>query len=109
MTAYRSNARRRGLSFSLSADEFRSLVTSSCEYCGSEPSAVSKHSGAVTEKTRHNSEFTYNGIDRKNNSVGYHYVNCVSCCGTCNKAKLAMSYSEFIEWIQRVHSHLKLD
>ena len=28
-----------------------------------------------------------NGIDRKDNTIGYSFDNCVSCCGDCNYSK----------------------
>ena len=41
------------------------------------------------------SSFTFNGIDRKNNNLGYTYDNCVTACTTCNKAKNSMTIEEF--------------
>ena len=42
-------------------------------------------------------DFTYQGIDRVDNTQGYHMVNCVPCCKKCNQAKLAMSKEELID------------
>ena len=45
-------------------------------------------------------DFTYNGIDRVDNTKGYQVNNCVASCFICNKAKGVMTQSEFLNWIQ---------
>ena len=52
-------------------------------------------------------EFIYNGIDRKNNDMGYRLDNCVSCCTLCNRRKGGMEYAEFITWILKAATHLQ--
>lgn len=91
---YRKQAHARGLNFLLTRDEFRALVVSECHYCGTSPRNVMKATGG---------NFTYNGIDRTNNSEGYRLGNVVSCCRTCNIAKGTMSVAEFFSWVNRVH------
>lgn len=44
----------------------------------------------------------YNGVDRKDNSIGYTIDNCVTACKLCNYAKKAMSYDNFIDWLDRI-------
>jgi hypothetical protein len=51
-----------------------------------------------------NGDFVYNGIDRRENSIGYTLANCVSCCGPCNMMKKVLSYAEFIERCKRIAS-----
>ena len=46
--------------------------------------------------------FLYNGIDRKNNNMGYTYTNSVSCCKLCNQAKNSLSIKEFYDHIQLI-------
>ena len=94
---YKARALRKKLEFTLSIEKFRELVTSNCFYCGATPSNIKKQPG-------HNGEFIYNGIDRVDSSIGYIEENCVSCCATCNKAKLAMSKEEFLLWIEKVYN-----
>jgi hypothetical protein len=96
---YKYQANRRGLVFELTKDNFRELTKQNCYYCGKEPTSESK----ATKRCFGN--YLYNGIDRRDNSVGYTYSNCVSCCETCNKAKLTMSIEEFREWIYRLYEH----
>lgn len=98
---YRQGAKRRGLEFNLSKDEFRELTSSNCTYCGLSPSSISYGSkGAKKEYGK----YTFNGIDRLDSSIGYEMNNCVTCCTECNLAKGSRSYDEFIDWINRVHN-----
>jgi hypothetical protein len=92
---YRANATRRGFAFDLDSDAIRNITSSPCSYCGCQPSQkmASKDS---------NGHYLYNGIDRKDPHEGYIKGNCVSCCGTCNKAKGKMGYDMWREWLNRV-------
>jgi hypothetical protein len=36
------------------------------------------------------------GIDRRQNAVGYHLLNCVPCCTSCNLMKRNTSEQAFI-------------
>lgn len=98
---YRDGARSRGLSFELDIDEFKTLTSSKCHYCGADPSSI--HYG----DSRLNPWFayTYNGIDRKNNKIGYTVNNCLPCCTACNRAKLQTSYDEFIVYLEKVANY----
>ncbi len=95
---YVFGAARRGIEFALTVDEFLSLSSSGCSYCGSAPTRI-KTTASNT------GEFLCNGIDRVDNEAGYTVENCVSCCATCNRAKLAMSKSEFLAWVDRLYTH----
>ena len=95
---YKGNAKARGLAFELSHEDFYKLTNQVCHYCGISPQQI-------MTKAHYVSTYTYNGIDRLDNSLGYILENCVPCCGTCNKAKLVMSKQEFLEWIRRVYEH----
>lgn len=46
--------------------------------------------------------YFYNGIDRKDNDIGYVIENCVSCCDECNKAKRNMLYEKWIAYLDRI-------
>ena len=104
--SYQAEAVRRELVFSLTRDEFRVLINSTCHYCGSEPSKISKQGGA--HKGRFNGGLIYNGIDRVNNSMGYMSNNVVACCEQCNKAKRHLTKEQFLEWVHRVCKHSSL-
>ncbi len=96
---YKHNASRRNLNFDLSFYQFRKLAESNCHYCGRYPREARKK-GIL---------FVSNGVDRKNNDIGYIKTNCVSCCSTCNTAKMKMPYNEFISWIQDLVEYRSLE
>lgn len=50
--------------------------------------------------------FTFNGIDRLDNSGGYVSGNIVSCCQRCNMAKGKMSAGDFIGLCMAVSAHI---
>lgn len=82
---YRNNARRRNIEFSLTIDQFESLIPSTCFYCG--------------DKSM--------GIDRMDSSKGYKIDNCVPCCSKCNFIKNTTSFDNFIIKIKNMYDHLK--
>jgi hypothetical protein len=92
---YRVSANKRSLEFSLSKEEFSTLTSSVCNYCGVEPLQSVFNNKAPTP-------YTYNGVDRVDNKLGYTKENCVPCCYTCNVAKRSMSLAEFLAWIDRL-------
>jgi hypothetical protein len=93
---YNRSAKKRGLEFSLSKEEFTSLASGNCYYCGSEP---------ALRKADRRKPIKSNGIDRQNNSQGYTFSNSRSCCKICNIAKSTLSFEEFIAWISKVYAH----
>lgn len=91
--SYRYSAKQRGYDFELTLDEFESISTGDCHYCGD---------SGVSFMTRRNNTFVYTGIDRIHNEFGYITNNVISCCKVCNRAKHTMSYEDFMEWIKRL-------
>lgn len=87
-TYYRSGAKSRNLKWDLNSEQAAVLFRLSCHYCGLPPNPL-------------------NGIDRKDPTQGYFDANCVPCCATCNYAKLAMNYAEFMEYIDRIAEYQK--
>lgn len=92
---YLYNAKKRNLEFKLSDEIMKKLVKNNCYYCGMLPS------NKIVTKT--GSEYFYNGIDRKNNSIGYTLDNCVSSCYCCNKSKMAMNHDDWLHHIERIY------
>lgn len=80
---YKQMAKNRGHEFSLTYEQFRSLVTQACYYCGVSPNPL-------------------NGIDRVDNSKGYTIDNVVPACKYCNRMKNDLSYDEFIKQCKRI-------
>ena len=100
-SSYKRRASLRGLVFDLTKEEFKSLTSGTCSYCGSSPSQV--------QEVGNYSRYTYNGIDRVDSSCGYIINNCVTCCGTCNTAKMELSREQFMSWISRVYAYSVLN
>jgi hypothetical protein len=82
---YLQRAMKKELEFELTKEQFSKLVNDKCYYCNKE-----------------NSDSHRNGIDRKNNNLGYIIDNCTSCCGQCNQMKAALSAEDYIEICKRV-------
>lgn len=93
---YKRHARDRGIDFELSENQFTSLLSKPCFYCGLPPSN--------NKITKNCTGFLYSGIDRKNPSRGYTIKNVVSCCSHCNRAKREMSVKDFVRWVLKVAS-----
>ena len=90
---YKAQAKYRNLPWALTKEQFTALVSGICHYCGVPP---------CTMWTRGPVPFAYNGVDRKDNAVGYLEGNVVSCCKTCNWAKGRVGYNEFIAYLERI-------
>lgn len=104
---YRLNAKSRGLVFELTKDEFRNITSSRCVYCNIQPLAKS-FCYNLSATSRDNSVYMYNGIDRRDNAVGYTPTNAVACCSDCNLAKRDQTVEAFLRWIDRLGKHQKL-
>lgn len=87
---YKRNAKLHNREFLLTFDEAQSFFISPCYYCGAEP---------VTKVKQKVEDLWYNGIDRKDNSLGYTKDNCVTCCKFCNYAKHTRTFEEYISWL----------
>lgn len=96
---YIHGAESRHLSFELTQDQFRHLISLDCFYCGTPPNRVKKMTGS-------NGGYVYNGLDRIDPSKGYIEGNVVPCCSACNLAKHKMSYVEFKEWIRKLSDNM---
>lgn len=90
---YKRNALKARRCFELSIDEFEKLTKQNCFYCGI---------GPVQEQKASKTSYSYNGVDRVDNNIGYILSNCVSCCSICNIAKNNLSIVEFKNWINRL-------
>jgi len=89
---YRVQASLRQHVFELTPDDFRALTKQPCYYCGVEPAQIKRTPGSA-------GNYVYNGIDRRDNNLGYTVQNCVSACWMCNGAKSEKSEKEFLEWV----------
>lgn len=83
-TNYHRSANYKNLEFAMSFEEYSSLVSKDCYYCG-------------TLQSR-----GFNGVDRKDQTIGYVLDNCVSCCKTCNYMKGSTSDEVFIKRAEHI-------
>jgi 5-methylcytosine-specific restriction endonuclease McrA len=77
---YAKSANSRNIEFSLSEEEFTTILKEPCYLCGITTSETNK-----------------NGIDRFNNSLGYRNDNSRPCCGHCNLLKKDIGYDLLID------------
>jgi len=96
---YRYRATKKGINFNLSKTEFRNLINSECFYCGAKPENKKQRKGM-------NGSCIYNGIDRKDNELGYTKQNTVPCCRICNIMKNNVRLDLFISRIQEIYKNL---
>lgn len=99
ITAYAHGAKKRGIEYNLTEEQFKKITQQDCFYCGKKPSNI-------YNRKKQNGEYVYNGIDRVDNNKGYIINNCVPCCYTCNGAKSKMTLQEFKEWVKRIYNHI---
>ncbi|MHA2279510.1 MAG: hypothetical protein ACXAC5_01275 [Promethearchaeota archaeon] len=92
---YKRGAKDRNLGFNITDKKFFDLTKRPCFYCGCEPSSVYSNEAF-------NGDYTYNGVDRIDNTKGYDIENVVPCCGICNMMKKIMSQEDFINKCKEV-------
>lgn len=85
MAIYQRSAKKKGLAFELTQEQFDELTGERCTYCRQPTTDVHR-----------------NGIDRIESDRGYVRDNCVTCCGQCNVAKKKLTRDEFIEHARKV-------
>lgn len=94
----KKGAEKRGLAVSLTKEDFLLLSQKSCSYCGGSPKSKLSHSHM-------HGFFIYNGIDRIDNSKGYHLENCTTCCIICNRMKSAYALDFFLDHISKIYEN----
>lgn len=106
---YKSRAAEKNVEFSLTDKQFRYLTQLSCFYCKSWPSLVRTGGNGRPNGNRSTwGDYTFNGVDRKDNDSGYVWGNCVPCCFVCNRAKGDMGYEDFLAYRQRIAEVYKM-
>ena len=96
MGRYKRSAERRNINWNLENNDFIKLIKMNCHYCGIIPSLM--------VKSRFH-KMNVNGVDRKDNNVGYEVGNCLPCCEVCNRAKNDLTYDEFLGYIKRLKNY----
>jgi hypothetical protein len=101
---YKHSAKARKIAFLLTKEEFRSITQQNCHYCGELPAQIRESS-----VRKFNGHYIHNGIDRKNNEIGYILDNCLPCCSSCNYLKRHHNYQKFVDLIIKIGDHLKYE
>lgn len=96
--SYKYGAKSRNINWNLSPEEFVSIITRPCFYCGS--------LGNPRNRDYSKNKLSVNGIDRIDSSLDYTINNCVPCCTMCNYMKQDYSQDEFIKQIHKIHFNL---
>lgn len=104
---YQHNAKKNDREFLLTADQFKTLTSSNCHYCGQEPNKECFNKNIKHLLGRERSKYVYNGIDRKDSDRGYVLDNCLPCCAKCNVSKMDTPYDDFILYLDRISSFRK--
>jgi hypothetical protein len=79
----RGCAKERGLECSLTLEQYLTFVGKNCYYCDEKLDWIEK---VVRNEGTRKGPRGYN-LDRKDNSLGYTFENCVPCCRVCNRTK----------------------
>lgn len=90
---YKKSAEYHDRSFDISFETFLQLTQQNCFYCGDPPNQLSH----TSNQRKFNGLYTFNGLDRVDNSLGYTIDNVVTCCRACNIAKAQMTQQEYID------------
>lgn len=98
---YKYNAQKRELIFKLDKDSFFELIKKPCFYCGS------TFTNKLKRKVRKRDyEMLYNGIDRKDSTIGYINGNVVSCCFLCNVMKNQLTIEQFMKQVKKIYNKI---
>lgn len=105
----RYTSKTRGLTFSLTIEEYKNIVEKQCYYCGAEPMPYNRYlkkdgtknksalTSQMTKKRIDNSWIKINTVDRLDSDKGYSIDNCVPACWPCNEAKMDSTVQDFID------------
>lgn len=81
---YSKNAIKKNVEFSLIFEDFQTITNNNCFYCDeSNPRG-------------------FQGIDRKDQTVGYVRENCIPCCKMCNYLKGSLHKNVFLERVEHI-------
>lgn len=96
LNTYKQSARKRGYVFELTEEQFKEVIGKDCAACGAKPKEISRKYKETTS-----TPIKVNGVDRKDNTLGYVWGNVQPMCTPCNMAKTNMGEKAFYEWIGR--------
>ncbi len=91
----KSNAKVRDILTELSLEDFISICSQDCYYCGKAPTIKGC-------KNLHGT-IPINGIDRIDNNIGYIKSNSRPCCEYCNRMKLDRTEEQFLNQVKAIY------
>jgi hypothetical protein len=98
--AHIANCKKRGIENFLSKEQYLSISSEACHYCGG---LHVRESGGKT-----NIKIGLNGIDRKDNELFYKLENSLPCCINCNRMKNDMSYEKTMSYLGQLFENIRL-
>lgn len=98
---YKGNAKKKNRCFELTFSEVVELFNGNCYYCSAAPKSI--------KQINYNEPFTFNGVDRVDNSIGYIKSNVITACSNCNLAKGELTQEEFLKCIKQIYTNTKLN
>jgi hypothetical protein len=93
----------------LTFEQFYSLSQQNCFYCDMPPANSyndfahkRKRGDWASDFSIANGTFVHSGLDRANSDLGYEFSNVVPCCKTCNRFKLDIPITMFVDNISNL-------
>jgi len=106
-TSYRCGAIGRKITFDLSFEQFKEIVSQKCSYCGHVGyEHFAYHRTRYSDGISTDEKLVFNGIDRIDNTRGYITNNVVPCCKICNRMKSDLSFEEFKNKIAQIVKYM---
>lgn len=90
---YKRSAKKKGLVWLITRDQFINIITKNCTTCGVFPESI---------LYRGNQMLIHNSIDRIDSTKGYSEDNIQTLCWICNQAKRNQTQKQFKNWIKRL-------
>jgi len=85
--SYRSRAEKKELEFTITNDDYKTIVKQDCYLCG-----------------KKSTDTNTNGIDRVDNAIGYTIANCKACCKECNHMKNSYALEDLLAKIDSIQN-----
>lgn len=93
---YQQSAKRNHRVWELSKGWFKYLTQCDCYYCGNPPSNPYRSLNGCK------GAYTYTGVDRVDNTIGYTVFNCLPCCAVCNRMKGVLGMAVFLAHARKI-------
>lgn len=95
LTRYMEKAANKKIGWELTPEQFRSIIGSSCAYCGRAP-----------DRFIRGAKLKYNGVDRVYSEGKYTLTNCTPACSMCRALKGELNARSFLDIVMNIASHI---